>query len=275
MRTSTDLGQGAILRRSQLEFAESPGYRIATLIGPEDGARNLEGAVIEIRPGAEWPPAVSEERETIIVVFAGAGSARIRGEVTPLAEGRTLYAPTGVSYSVRADREMPVTLYAWRSTLPSGTKTSAAPRLASSLFNSETVLAGYGGTEQGRGASEKGAARGPKKPARMNFVFWPGTGSARLCLHCGIQEPGESFAVHTHPASEELFIAFEGEGQCFLGDRWHDMGPGDALYAPPGVPHGTRNPNEGPGADRFVTCGGPAPFDPALYAAAGLSAEVK
>ena len=109
----------------------------------------------------------------------------------------------------------------------------------------------------------------------MNFLFWPGTGSARLCLHCGIQQPGQTFNVHQHPDSEEAFIAFEGEGQMYLIDRWHDVSPGDVLFAAPGVPHGTRNPHTGPDARRFATCGGPTPFDPVLYERAGVTTEVR
>jgi mannose-6-phosphate isomerase-like protein (cupin superfamily) len=86
--------------------------------------------------------------------------------------------------------------------------------------------------------------------------------------------PGETFNVHIHPASEDAFIVYEGVGQMYLGDRWVDVERGDMTFAPPFVPHGARNPHTGPAARRFVTCGGPTPFDPFLYDAAGVSAEV-
>jgi quercetin dioxygenase-like cupin family protein len=103
-------------------------------------------------------------------------------------------------------------------------------------------------------------------------VFWPGTGSARLCLHCGIHEPGHTFNIHQHPESEEAFIAFEGEGQAYLVDRWHDLRPGDVFFAAPGVPHGTRNLSTS--GTRFAVCGGPTPFDALLYARGGVSSQV-
>ncbi len=81
------------------------------------------------------------------------------------------------------------------------------------------------------------------------------------------------FPIHTHPQSEELFIAFQGQGECFLNSRWQPMQAGDVLYAPPGHRHGVRNAN--PDGPLFVTCGGPTPFDPALYDLAGVSAEMK
>lgn len=95
----------------------------------------------------------------------------------------------------------------------------------------------------------------------MNFLFWPGTGSPQLCLHCGFMQPGEYFSVHIHPESEEAFIVFEGTGQLHLDGEWIDAAPGDVLYAPPGA--------------RFATCGGPTPFDPVLYQRSGVSPEVQ
>jgi quercetin dioxygenase-like cupin family protein len=87
--------------------------------------------------------------------------------------------------------------------------------------------------------------------------------------------PGEYFNVHVHPESEEAFIAFEGSGQLYLDDRWIDATEGDVLYAPPGIPHGTRHPDPDPAGPRFVTCGGPTPFDPVLYHRAGVPADVR
>jgi mannose-6-phosphate isomerase-like protein (cupin superfamily) len=109
----------------------------------------------------------------------------------------------------------------------------------------------------------------------MNFLFWPGTGCARLSLHCGIQQPGQSFSVHMHPESEEMFIGVEGKGNVHLNGEWLPFEAGDILYAPPGMFHGTRNPQTGQDAARFVTCGGPAPYDTDFYERAGLSSTVK
>jgi mannose-6-phosphate isomerase-like protein (cupin superfamily) len=134
------------------------------------------------------------------------------------------------------------------------------------LWNTETQLVAFAGTAT---STPDGAA------ATMNFVFWPGTGSPRLSLHCGIQQPGQTFSIHVHPASEEAFIALEGKGQMYLNDRWVDVEPGDITFAPPSMPHGARNPHTGPSARRFVTCGGPTPFDPCLYVSAGVRAEVR
>jgi glyoxylate utilization-related uncharacterized protein len=115
----------------------------------------------------------------------------------------------------------------------------------------------------------------PEQRATMNFVFWPGTGSCQMCLHCGVQQPGETFSVHLHTHSDEAFIAFEGVGQMYLADHWVDVEAGDVLFAQPMVLHGARNPHTGPDAQRFVTCGGPIPWDAFLYDAAGVSCDVR
>jgi uncharacterized RmlC-like cupin family protein len=176
-----------------------------------------------------------------------------------------MYAPTGSATSMVAGSKGAL-LYVWRSMLLSGRRRSAAPKLFGSLWDSDTQLRGFKGIAQVDAANNL---------ATMNFVFWPGTGCSQLCLHCGIQQPGETFNVHIHPESDEAFIAFEGVGQVFLRDRWIDVAAGDVLYAAPGVPHGARNPHLGPDARRFVTCGGPTPYDPALYIQAGVTTEVQ
>jgi mannose-6-phosphate isomerase-like protein (cupin superfamily) len=176
-----------------------------------------------------------------------------------------LYCPTGSSAGVQADGDEPVTLYIWQTTLDPEQSRSAQPQSFGTLWDDTTQLREFAGT---------GQVDPTDRRATMNFVLWPGTGSARLCLHCGIQQPGETFSVHLHRHSEDAFIAFEGEGQMYLGDRWIDVQQGDVLFAPPMVLHGARNPHVGPDARRFVTCGGPTPFDTFLYDFAGLSSEV-
>jgi mannose-6-phosphate isomerase-like protein (cupin superfamily) len=81
--------------------------------------------------------------------------------------------------------------------------------------------------------------------------------------------------VHLHTHSDEAFIAFEGVGQMYLADHWVDVEAGDVLYAEPMVLHGARNPHTGPDAKRFVTCGGPIPWDVFLYDAASVSSRVR
>jgi mannose-6-phosphate isomerase-like protein (cupin superfamily) len=267
MQTSTFLGEARIIHAGELEFVPLPGRKIAiaTPVSPEIGSHHITLHVIRITPGESWSPPRSAAEENTAVVFAGSGTARVGGRSQAAEPAAAAYAPTGLALTLTAGEEE-LTAYVWRAPLIEGRRPSASPTVFSTLWDETTQLRGFAGT---------GQVTPDARRATMNFVFWPGTGSSQLCLHCGVQQPGETFNVHLHDEADEAFIAFEGVGQMYLADRWVDVSAGDVLYAAPRVLHGARNPQTGPGARRFVTCGGPAPFDPVLYAAAGLTTEVK
>jgi quercetin dioxygenase-like cupin family protein len=261
---SRELVNGAVLRRREMHFKRHGSCQVCRPVGPDNGATQVAVEVVRIPAGGQWSPGYRDEENTV-VVFAGTGGAHVGEDVTRLERAAAVYAPTGCDLEAWADRSGEMILYVWRSLISTNGIAGSAPRTVSSLWNAETQLVGFTGT---------GELPPSDRPATMNFVFWPGTGSPCLCLHCGIQQPGETFNVHIHEASEDAFIAFEGVGQMYLADRWVDVEAGDLLFAPPFVPHGARNPNTGPSARRFVACGGPTPFDPVLYDAAGVSTEV-
>ncbi|MEV5437242.1 cupin domain-containing protein [Streptomyces sp. NPDC052682] len=263
---STATAQGAVIKAGDLEFRQLDGCRVATAVGPHLGARIVRLDVVRLPAGAVWRPQSSAHEENVVVVFAGSGSAASGAARRRVSRADTVYAPTGDLYELSADAGMDLTAYVWNTTLRPDRAPGTDPRRFSRLWNEETQLKGFTGT---------GQAEPSAKTATMNFLFWPGTGSPQLCLHCGFMQPGEYFNVHVHPESEEAFIAFEGKGQLHLDGQWYDAEPGDVLYAPPGVPHGTRHPDEDPAAPRFATCGGPTPFDPVLYERAGVSTKVR
>jgi glyoxylate utilization-related uncharacterized protein len=256
---------GAVLRARAFQYARRGDLEIAEPVGPACGATRVQLQVIRLRSGAHWQEASTILEENVVLVFEGDGRGSVADTTRAVERASAMYAPTGASTSITAGAKGAI-VYVWRSKLLSGRRRSAAPKLFGSLWDSDTQLQGFMGTGEIEAASS---------PATMNFVFWPGTGCSQLCLHCGIQQPGETFNVHVHPESDEAFIAFEGVGQVFLRDRWIDVVAGDVLYAAPGVPHGARNPHRGPDARRFVTCGGPTPYDPVLYARAGVTTEVQ
>ncbi|MEU2775760.1 cupin domain-containing protein [Streptomyces sp. NPDC007162] len=263
---ATALGDARIITAAEFTFHPVPGTRttVATPASPAAGATHVTLHVVRIAPGESYVPERSAAEENTVVVFSGAGTAAVGEQARPVGRGSAAYAPTGHPLTLGAG-DQGMTAYVWRTPL-AGAPTGSDPVLHSSLWDDTTQLRGFDGTGQIEAAERR---------ATMNFVFWPGTGSSRLCLHCGIQQPGETFNVHLHPDSDEAFIAFEGVGQMYLRDRWIDVGAGDVLYAAPGVLHGARNPHTGPTARRFVTCGGPSPYDPALYSAAGHSSQVR
>ncbi|MCF6524776.1 cupin domain-containing protein [Streptomyces sp. JJ36] len=271
MQTSTAPPSDArIIRAAELtsEPVHGPQHTrttVATPVSPATGATHVTLHVVRIAAHESFTPEASAAEENTAVVFTGGGTAAAGAASRAVGRGDAVYAPTGRPLVLTADGGG-MTAYVWRTPPAPGRTAGADPVLFSSLWDDTTQLTGFGGTGQVTPDADR---------ATMNFVFWPGTGSAQLCLHCGIQQPGETFNVHLHPHSDEAFIAFEGTGQMYLRDRWIDVTAGDILYAAPGVLHGARNPHTGPGARRFVTCGGPSPFDPALYASAGVSPEVR
>jgi len=51
---------------------------------------------------------------------------------------------------------------------------------------------------------------------------------------------------HAHESSGELMIFLSGTGRARLGDDEREIGPGTAMYAPPGVRHKTENTGDEP-----------------------------
>ncbi|MBH5318743.1 cupin domain-containing protein [Paenibacillus sp. GSMTC-2017] len=261
------LTTGAVIKWSELTFEDRGQLLVAIPVSEEKGATLVKGIVVRIKPGGTWTSCEKGKAQEVVgVIWKGKGSARVGEERSSLVPSSALYAPSGVEYEVTADQGEEITLYIWQSILPEGSVVASKPKLFNSLYNEETQLKGFTGNDP----SQK-----IENPANMNFLFWPGTGSARLSLHCGIQQPGQSFAVHKHPHSSELFIGVEGKGEIYLDGEWHPFEAGDLLYVPQGIFHGTRNLNTGEGAARFVTTGGPTPFDASFYTFAGVSPEVR
>ncbi|MFJ6937712.1 cupin domain-containing protein [Streptomyces sp. NPDC101132] len=268
MKTSSHLGEARIIHSEEFVFEPVPGSggtEVATPVSPALGATWVTLHIVRVAAGEAWSPEDTTLEENTVVVHEGSGRLRVGDETRDAGRASAAYAPTGRALTLFAGPEG-MTAYVWRTPLAEGRTLGTDPKIFSTLWDDETQLRGFAGTGQ---VAPEEAPR-----ATMNFIFWPGAGSCQLCLHCGIQQPGETFNVHLHTHSDEAFIAFEGVGQMYLVDRWIDVAAGDVLFAAPGVLHGARNPHTGPDARRFVTCGGPTPFDPALYDAAGVSSQV-
>ncbi|WP_149142108.1 cupin domain-containing protein [Gemmobacter caeruleus] len=58
-------------------------------------------------------------------------------------------------------------------------------------------------------------------------------------LVCGIalMEPGDFFALHSHPEAE-VYFGLEGEGEVTIDGQPHRLAPGIALFIPGGALHG-------------------------------------
>jgi quercetin dioxygenase-like cupin family protein len=58
--------------------------------------------------------------------------------------------------------------------------------------------------------------------------------------------------LHVHSKEDELFYVVEGEHIITLGEREHRLGPGEAIFAPRGIPHAQRRVEPGVGRELIV-----------------------
>jgi quercetin dioxygenase-like cupin family protein len=65
------------------------------------------------------------------------------------------------------------------------------------------------------------------------------TPRAQVDLYC--LEPGQSQRPHTHADQDKIYVVLEGRGRFVLGAAEHVLGPGEALVAAAGAPHGVAN----------------------------------
>jgi uncharacterized RmlC-like cupin family protein len=65
-------------------------------------------------------------------------------------------------------------------------------------------------------------------------------GSTGLCMHVVTIPPGGRARAHLHEAHESAVYVLSGTARTWFGERleeFADMGPGEMMYIPPGVPH--------------------------------------
>lgn len=54
-------------------------------------------------------------------------------------------------------------------------------------------------------------------------------------------EPGNGHELHTHPDSDEILYFISGSGEQTIAGDTRDVGPGEMVFIPSGVEHGTEN----------------------------------
>jgi mannose-6-phosphate isomerase-like protein (cupin superfamily) len=75
---------------------------------------------------------------------------------------------------------------------------------------------------------------------RKNSLF----DSERLFYDVYCLLPGQSQKVHSHEGSDKVYYVVEGTGAFTVGEEERALGPGAAVMAPAGEPHGVRNATE-------------------------------
>jgi mannose-6-phosphate isomerase-like protein (cupin superfamily) len=90
----------------------------------------------------------------------------------------------------------------------------------------------------------------PEKMQKVNLFF-----TSHLLLDVYCFEPGQSQKVHVHEKSTKFYIVLEGRGRFEVKGEIQDLGPGQAVLAPPGEAHGVENRSD----ERLVLLVGMAP----------------
>lgn len=101
---------------------------------------------------------------------------------------------------------------------------------------------------------EKAAFR-PEKMAKISLFNEPEMFVDVYCL-----EPGQQQAHHSHSDAAKVYYVLEGEGVFLVGTEEQRLGPGHAVMAPAGAPHGVRN--EGPARLSVLVAMAPNPNHP-------------
>jgi quercetin dioxygenase-like cupin family protein len=65
----------------------------------------------------------------------------------------------------------------------------------------------------------------------------PATPTDSLVCGVAMMDPGDTFALHSHPQAE-VYFGLEGEGQVLIDGAPHRLAPGVALFIPGGAVHG-------------------------------------
>lgn len=69
-------------------------------------------------------------------------------------------------------------------------------------------------------------------------------------------EPGQSQSPHAHAENDKIYLVQEGVGRFAVAGEEATLGPGHAVYVPPGAEHGVANP--GPGRLKLLVFVAPA-----------------
>ena len=99
-------------------------------------------------------------------------------------------------------------------------------------------------------ASDLPAAKVPKPFEReLKVVMSPETHTdveGFTLLFSTLAPGGGSTDYHAHDGSGELMVVASGRGRGWLAGEEHELKPGAAMYAPPGVEHRTLNTGDEP-----------------------------
>ena len=74
---------------------------------------------------------------------------------------------------------------------------------------------------------------------KTTCVISPEQGAKNITLNYAEFAPGDAFAQHVHPHSEDVIVVLEGKGVIKVEGKEYPIEAGDVVYVPPGERHGT------------------------------------
>jgi quercetin dioxygenase-like cupin family protein len=80
---------------------------------------------------------------------------------------------------------------------------------------------------------ERSAAFSPDKGTKADL--WAGE---RLFVGLNCFEPGQGQKVHAHAGADKFYYVCSGRARLQVGEATREVGSGDIVWAPAGVPHG-------------------------------------
>lgn len=277
MNSSEIRKSGIMIRTENVLFTLRYGCRVKMLITPQMGAALTGCQAIFLRTGELYPVHLHPISEDVMIIFKGRGEAFLGNFWFEVHEGDVIYSPEYVKHGIRNPESNSEELICYNWQVPYiDENNDVLPGAIDEVFEKQSAkiiaredrgmfdvrIPGTGFIDHiDRGALfiDYGAP--------MRFIVWPGMGARKVSLHRAKHPPGFEFKTHIHPDAEDTILAFRGNGQGYLVDRWIDMNEGDVLHAPLGVKHGTRNPNST--GEPFICTGAAAPPQEDLYKLAG------
>ncbi|GAB4245145.1 MAG: hypothetical protein Kow00129_04980 [Thermoleophilia bacterium] len=270
------------------------------LVGwPGNGTRMVSFHVMTHHPGGVHRAHAHPNSEESLICMRGRGQVDLGTGWVDVAAGNAIFVPAGHAHATRCvpgseddfvvlsyNCPPPMEFYQEIGLFKDGVLDQKEIDKALLLSVEGTLPADCAMQKNELGGDERGELKGREEVARtggvfnlfrgapftkygamMKFILWPGVGTKLVGQHIAFHEPGTAFAPHVHPISEDAILVVDGTGQAYLESRWIDVGPGDIIYAPAGVRHGTACRPDEPGLFVCSGCASPAQFD--LYQLAG------
>jgi quercetin dioxygenase-like cupin family protein len=86
------------------------------------------------------------------------------------------------------------------------------------------------------------AARASFAPDKMQKLDCFETPRLFVGLNCF--EPGQSQRIHAHEGADKFYLVLSGKASVTVGEETREVGAGDLVLAPAGVPHGVPRAHE-------------------------------